>query len=163
MRGSFFSKSGRMDKKQRWKRWDSQRLHALSTGWSKESSKVFHLFFAALIMSSNGPKIISTGTDAELLWLRNAVLKSAGFDVTTTANEDEALIRIRQGDCGVLLLCYSLSETSRRELVDTFKHYCPNGRIVAIANRKMEEPEFADGLVFGVEGPEALIDAIRAR
>jgi DNA-binding response OmpR family regulator len=112
-------------------------------------------------MSSNHRKIISTGTDAELLWLRNAVLQSAGFDVTTTANENDALTKIRQGDCGVLLLCYSLSEPSRRELVDTFRTYCPNGRIVAITNRKLDKPEFADNMVFGVEGPEALIDAIR--
>jgi DNA-binding response OmpR family regulator len=112
-------------------------------------------------MSSNSPKIISTGTDAELLWLRNAVLKSAGFDVTTTGDEDDALTKIRQGDCGVLLLCYSLSEPSRRDLVSTFRQYCPNGRIVAITNSKLDKPEFADTLVFGVEGPEALIEAVR--
>jgi DNA-binding response OmpR family regulator len=112
-------------------------------------------------MSSNNLKIISTGSDAELLWLRNAVLRSAGFDVTTTGDEDDALTKIRQGDCGVLLLCYSLSEPSRRELVGTFRQYCPNGRIVAITNTKLDKPEFADSLVFGVEGPEALIEALR--
>jgi CheY-like chemotaxis protein len=112
-------------------------------------------------MISNNRKIISTGTDAELLWLRNAVLQSAGFNVTTTSDGDDALSKIRQGDCGVLLLCYSLSEPSRRELVETFREFCPHGRIVAIANCKVDKPEFADSLVYGVEGPEALINAIR--
>jgi DNA-binding NarL/FixJ family response regulator len=113
-------------------------------------------------MTSNDHKVISTGSNAELLWLRDAVLQSAGFDVMSTASEDDALNRIRQGNCGILLLCYSLSEPAREHLTDEFRKCCPSGRIVAITNRKMDKPEVADALVYGVEGPEALIDAIRA-
>jgi DNA-binding NarL/FixJ family response regulator len=113
-------------------------------------------------MNSDHHKVISTGSDPELLWLRDAVLQSAGFDVMTTANEDDALNRIRQGNCGILLLCYSLSERARENLAEEFRKFCPNGRIVAIANEKMDKPEVADALVYGVEGPEALIDVIRA-
>jgi len=40
---------------------------------------------------------------------------------------------------------------------------CPGGRIVAITNEQTETPEFADTFVYGVEGPEALIEAIRQR
>jgi DNA-binding NarL/FixJ family response regulator len=113
-------------------------------------------------MNSNHHKVISTGSNPELLWLRDAVLQSAGFDVTSTASEDDALNRIRQGNCGILLLCYSLSEPARDQLTEEFRKCCPDGRIVAITNKKMDKPEVADALVYGVEGPEALIDAIRA-
>jgi CheY-like chemotaxis protein len=112
-------------------------------------------------MDRQKEKVISVGGDEELLWLRNAVLRAAGFDVVTTDDEHEALRHIRHGDCGVLLMCYSLSRVSRQELAETFRQTCPDGRIVAITNVKMDQPEFADVFVYGVEGPEVLIDAIR--
>jgi DNA-binding NarL/FixJ family response regulator len=105
-------------------------------------------------------KVISLGTDAELLWLRHAVLEAAGFEVLTTKDVKEGLLRIERSDCGVLLLCYSLPLLTRKRLADTFRAKCPEGRIVTITNQK-EQPDFADVIVYGVEGPEALIDAIR--
>lgn len=106
-------------------------------------------------------KVISIGNDEELLWLRNSVLRTEGFEVVTTLDENEALNRIRQGDCGVLLMCYSLASPVRRRLAESFRQHCPGKRIVAITNVAMEKPEFADSLVYGVEGPEVLIDALR--
>jgi hypothetical protein len=58
-------------------------------------------------------------------------------------------------------MCYSLSSPSRRGLAEAFRERCPKGRIVAIRNAKTERPEFADAFVYGVEGPEVLIDALR--
>ena len=105
-------------------------------------------------------KVLSLGTDAELLWLRDAVLRYEGFDVDTTLDLKEALDRIKQRDCGVLLLCYSLPLLARKRLAETFRVNCPNGRIVTITNEK-SEPEFSDVFVYGVDGPETLIEAIR--
>jgi hypothetical protein len=53
-------------------------------------------------MSQFNPNVVSVGQNRELLLLRDAVLRSAGFDVFTTDNENEALARISQADCGVL-------------------------------------------------------------
>lgn len=111
-------------------------------------------------MHSNHRKVISVGTNAELLWLRDSVLRSAGFDVLTKIDTQEALAFIERGDCGVLLLCYSLPLPSRKRLAEAFRAKCPEGRIVTITNEKTE-PEFADSFVYGVEGPEALIEAVR--
>jgi hypothetical protein len=62
----------------------------------------------------------------------------------------------------VLLLCYSVRDLWRGKLVREFREKCPHGRIVAITNSKMDEvPKEADELVFGIEGAEALIDAIQ--
>lgn len=106
-------------------------------------------------------KVISVGTDRELLWLRNAALKSAGFDVESAEHHDHALAAIQRGDCVTLLVCYSLTDPIRQVLAEEFRKHCPDGRIVEITNRRMEKSHFADTFVYGLEGPEALIEAIR--
>jgi DNA-binding response OmpR family regulator len=105
-------------------------------------------------------KVLLLGTNPELLWLREAVLRCAGFDVMTSLDLTDGLSRIERGDCSVLLLCYSLPFPSRKRLAETFRANCPRGRIVTVMNQK-GEPEFADVVVYGIDGPEALIDAIR--
>jgi DNA-binding response OmpR family regulator len=105
-------------------------------------------------------KVLSVGNDPELLWLRDAVLRSAGFDVLTTVELKDGLSTIERGYCDVLLMCYSLPLLSRKRLAETFRVNCPQGRIVTITNQK-GEPEYADVVVYGVDGPEALIEAIR--
>jgi hypothetical protein len=108
--------------------------------------------------------VISVGTLPEVVSLREAVLKSVGYKVFSTARPEEALSRIRADECGVLLLCYSVRDLWRGQLVREFREKCPHGRIVAITNCKIDEvPKEVDELVFGIEGAEALIDAIRGK
>ena len=104
--------------------------------------------------------MLSIGGEPELLWLRHAVLQAAGFDVLTTESEADALAIIRRGECRVMLVCYSLSLGVLRRVVKAFRSQCPNGRIVAITNAQLNEPHFADSFVYGVEGPEVLIQSI---
>jgi hypothetical protein len=84
-----------------------------------------------------------------LLWLRNFVLTSAGFNVTGTENHDDALTAIRTGTFSTLLMCYSLARTIRQGLADAFRKHCRGGRIIAITNEPMEKPDFADAFVYG--------------
>lgn len=42
---------------------------------------------------SASQKVISVGSDAELLWLRDAVLRNAGFDVLTILDPKEAVAK----------------------------------------------------------------------
>jgi hypothetical protein len=104
--------------------------------------------------------VISVGTLPELLWLREAVLKNAGFDVITITDERQALAKIKTVDCGVLLLCYSIDDETRQQLTQKYREACPDGRIVAITNAPLQPPPEADKFVYGVEGPEALIAAV---
>jgi hypothetical protein len=105
--------------------------------------------------------VLSVGILPELLSLRAAVLQSAGYSVLTLPPQ-EAAARVRKGDCGVLLLCYSVSDAFRRQLVREFRKRCPRGRIVAITNSPvLETPKEVDDLVYGVEGPEVLLDVIK--
>jgi DNA-binding NarL/FixJ family response regulator len=108
--------------------------------------------------------VISVGTLPEVVSLREAVLKSVGYEVFSTASSEEALSRIRSGDCGVFLLCYSVRDRCRAQLVREFREKCPRGRIVAITNSKIDQvPEEVDQLVFGIEGAEALIRAVKGK
>ena len=50
------------------------------------------------------------------------------------------------------------------EGLTVFREKCPGGRIVALANSPMfQSPAEADAFLFGVEGAEALIDAVRGK
>jgi hypothetical protein len=110
------------------------------------------------------PKVISVSTLPELLLLREYVLQSVGCDVLSITNLQEAASRIEdKSHCGVLLLCYEVPHQWRYSLITKFREHCPKGRIVAITNEPIAEPpREVDDLVYGVEGPEALIDAIQA-
>lgn len=66
-------------------------------------------------------KVLSLGNDPELLWLRDAVLRSAGFDVLTTLDWKEGFAHIERGQCGVLLMCYSLPLPSRKRLAEALR------------------------------------------
>ena len=106
--------------------------------------------------------VLSVGTVTELLSLRAAILQSVGYAVFSTADLDEAASKLRSGSCGVLLLCYSLSDEWREKLISLFRESCPNGRIVGIANRPIvQSPQDVNEVVLGIEGPEALIDAVK--
>jgi DNA-binding NarL/FixJ family response regulator len=110
---------------------------------------------------TNSKLIISVGTLADLVSLREAVLKKAGYRVVSAFNEAEALAKICSGDCGVLLLCYSVEEESRKRITRTFREVCPEGRIVSITNQPFNESPDADAIVYGVDGAEALISTLR--
>ncbi len=109
-------------------------------------------------------RVISVGSDSELLSLRHAVLESAGFSVFTTANPHEAIARLQENDWGVLLLCYSLDDATRQRIAKEFREHCPGGRIIAITNQPVSEPPVdADVVLYGLEGAEALINVVRGK
>jgi hypothetical protein len=112
-------------------------------------------------MNERSDLVISFGTLPDLVSLREAVLKKAGYRVLNAFNEAEALAKIYSGDCGVLLLCYSVEEESRKHITKTFRELCPEGRIVSITNQPLKESPDADMVIYGVDGAEALIQAVR--
>ncbi len=113
-------------------------------------------------MSAQRTTIISVGANPELVRLRNFVLREAGFNVVSTLDEHDALARIERKECGLLLMCYSLPDTVRKKLAEALRSFCPGSRIVAVANKHVEQPFFGDSFVYGMKGPEALIEAIKA-
>ena len=96
--------------------------------------------------------------------MRDAVLRYAGFEVFTTSNQKDIVGEVQAGRCDILLLCHSLDEGFRHDVAKQFRESRPTGRIVSITNDKVSEiPPYLDALVYGIEGPEALIAALNGK
>ena len=90
------------------------------------------------------------------------MLEDAGYRVFSTSDADEAILHIRSGNCGTLLLCYSVLEPARTAILAQFRESCPTGRVVSITNHPVPRVDIeGDAFVYGMEGPEALLNAIR--
>ena len=107
------------------------------------------------------PLVLSVGKLHDLLSLREAILRSAGYQVITCTEYEETIAVIRNGRCGVMLLCYSVPDKWRRSLIRDFRDFCRQGRIIGITNHPVVQPSREmDELVYGIEGPEMLIQAV---
>lgn len=107
--------------------------------------------------------ILSVGSDPELVSLRHAVLRSIGSDVFSTWDPEEAYVRIQPASFRLMLLCYSLERLVRQRLANRFRECCPEGRIVSIANSRIDPSTIYGDTVFdALEGAEALIEVVRA-
>jgi DNA-binding NtrC family response regulator len=107
-------------------------------------------------------RVISVGTIPELVVLRHGILELAGYEVFSTMKMPEAASRIREGEFAVLVLCYSVSDVWREQLIKDFREFSPEGRIVGITNHPFTEtPRDVDELVYGIDGPEILLNAIQ--
>lgn len=108
--------------------------------------------------------MISIGSIPELISLREQILEFVGYDVVSTTLAHKADLLIKRNHCDVLLICYSLSEDWRRRLIEDFRANCPQGRVVVITNHPVAQtPKQADALIYGVDGPEALMDAVEGK
>ena len=104
--------------------------------------------------------VLSVGGDSRLLALRHEVLRQAGFDVCTTCSEQQALRLIKEICYSLLLLCHTLKAGARANLIANFRKYRPQGRIIGISNVPWPGRGELDAVVYGVEGPEVLIQAM---
>lgn len=114
-------------------------------------------------MSAQRTTIISVGANPELVRLRNFVLREAGFNVVSTLDEHDALARIERKECGLLLMCYSLPDTVRKKLAEALRSFCPGSRIVAVANKHVEQPFFGTHLFMGWKGRRPLLRLSKLR
>ena len=110
---------------------------------------------------SQGPRVVSIGTDSNLLALRQAVLELGGFEVLTTSSMPLAQALIKRRRCGVLLLCYSVPENWRKTLIQSFRESCPEGRIVGIVASGQNYPsDDFDEVISRTDKADALLEAI---
>lgn len=108
--------------------------------------------------------VLSVGSIPDLLWLRAQVLYVAGYEVISCSRAEEADLRLRNSRYDTLLLCYSISDDWQKILIAHFREYCPEGRVVAISNVPFARmPEGADRIVYGIEGAEALLNAVSGK
>lgn len=107
--------------------------------------------------------ILSVGANSEVRWLRDEVLRTNGFIVFATSDEQTALSRIKQGECQTLLLYYRLPHGVGERLAAALREHCPDSRVLVLAVSRMEKPDFADELLYTIEGTESVVEAINKR
>ena len=77
---------------------------------------------------------------------------------------DEAVSAMERSPFDVMLLCYSVRKQWRTTLVHKFRDTCRDGRIVAITDQPlMQIPNDVDQVVYGIDGPDALMRALRGK
>jgi hypothetical protein len=115
-------------------------------------------------MAERGPqgtRVVSIGTNSNLLALRHAVLELGGFEVSSTSSMPLAQALMRHERCGVLLLCYSVPENWRKTLIRSFREACPTGRIVGIIGGELKRvPESIDVVIYSTDKADALLNAV---
>lgn len=106
-------------------------------------------------------RIVSIGTNSNLLALRHAVLELAGFEVSSTSSMPLAQALMRHERCGVLLLCYSVPENWRKTLIRSFRESCPDGRVVGIVGGDLKRvSESFDVVISSTDKADALLEAV---
>ncbi len=107
---------------------------------------------------SQGLRVVSIGTDSNLLALRQAVLELGGFEVSTTSSMPLAQALIKHRRCGVLLVCYSVPENWKKTLIQSFRESCPEGRIVGIVAGGLQGPsDDFDKVIFSTDKADAFL------
>jgi hypothetical protein len=108
-----------------------------------------------------GTRVVSIGTNSNLLALRHAVLELGGFEVLSTSSMPLAQALTRHQRCGVLLLCSSVPENWRRALIQSFRESCPHGHIVGIVGGDLKRvSDSFDEVISSTDKADALLDAV---
>jgi CheY-like chemotaxis protein len=104
-------------------------------------------------------RVLSCTLNDQLRSTRQTILSLAGCEVINSLSMDDALERMEREHFDVLLLGHSLSGSSMDRLCEAFRARFPQGQVVMVAGSN--EPTCqADRVVFGLEGPEALVKAV---
>lgn len=88
-------------------------------------------------MSKN--QVLSLSAEAELLAQRAAILQKAGYVVLSSTSEMEIRFEIQMGQCGILMLCYTLHQSIHGDLAGIFGLNCPNSAIVFVMHPEMKK------------------------
>ena len=114
-------------------------------------------------MCAQPVRVLSLSSNPELQTLRNFVLISEGFQVVSPQSKPGALEAIERESFDCLVLCHSLSENSCAELSRAFKHRNAESCVIHIVPTSWTEKcANADLSIAGLDGPDALIEAVRS-
>jgi DNA-binding response OmpR family regulator len=105
--------------------------------------------------------ILMLGRHLELGYYRAEFLKSHGFQVIFPENKAAAISAIETGDFDAIIVSYTLSAETTKELVNLIKQTSPDCPIVAITQQPWDEDGFPrDETILDRSGPQGLIDAL---
>lgn len=107
--------------------------------------------------------VLSVGYDDQLLRSRNQVLASKGFAVIGSASAPEAVRIFLDADVDLAILCHSIPENERRQLVARMKQDRPLTPILTIqASDAPARQPLVDDTISAMDPPEALLHHVEA-
>ena len=100
------------------------------------------------------------GSNADLLQIRQMVLRSAGHEArgTTDPNELAQFMQIAPPD--VLILCHSLLEAERVRILGLIPLLCPETKALVLLAGQRSSPEAHHANLETIEGPKRLLEVI---
>jgi DNA-binding response OmpR family regulator len=105
--------------------------------------------------------VLMLGRQLELGYYRAAFLKSHGMHVIFPENKAAAISAIKTSDFDSVIVSYTLSKETTKELVNLIKQTSPDCPIVAITQEPWNEDGFEyDETILDRSGPEGLIEAL---
>ena len=78
------------------------------------------------------PRILSIGTDSDLLCTRNMVLQKAGYTVAAATDLTFAIELLRRVWFDLVILCHAIPREKREGAVKTIKQVQPSASVIAL-------------------------------
>ena len=106
--------------------------------------------------------VLLLGRHLELGHYRTEFLKSHGISVIFPESKEVAIAAIRESDFDAVVLSYSLSDKTAKEIMELKEQTCPDRPLICISEKRWEDREFnPDAVVLATDPPQFLVDAIR--
>jgi DNA-binding NtrC family response regulator len=96
------------------------------------------LKFIDFVAGENMMFILSVGCDSEVLNRRSSLLAEAGYAIVSITNLPKAAEKIANEEFDVAILCNSLAEEDRRQLVNMGRRHRPFMPVILIPERSSE-------------------------
>jgi DNA-binding response OmpR family regulator len=105
--------------------------------------------------------ILMLGRQLELGHYRAEFLKSYGIHVVFPENKEEAISAVHAGGYDTILLSYTLSNETTKELLSLIEQFCPDCPIIAIMQKGSTLDFNPAETVLDIEPPKMLLEAIK--
>ena len=87
---------------------------------------------------------LTVGTDALLLHTRNQILRKYGVVTVSTNSAQEAFEVFQSGDFDFVLLCHTIPEAEREQLVAQIRRRSASTPVISVSDIFHQEDPFAD-------------------
>ena len=102
--------------------------------------------------------VLSVGLDPELLRLRSALLRSAGYIVQTETPSALTIEFLLDGDFDLIILCHTIPDDDRWRLISDVRSHRQAMPILAL--RANGQTLLNEGELHSLDGPEALLETV---
>ena len=100
------------------------------------------------------------GSNAELLEIRQMVLRSAGHESRGTTDPNELAQFMQFTSADVLILCHTLPEAERVRILGLIPSLCPKTKALVLLAGRRSSPEAHHANLETIEGPKRLLQVI---